>query len=234
MCGRYAITQPPEAMAKLFAAIGALPNFPPRYNAAPSQALPIVRRGARSGREVALARWGLIPSWSKGPDARFSMINARAETVAEKPAYRGAFRHRPCLVPADGFFEWKAMGKEGKQPYYFSLKSGATFAFAGLWEHWIGAGGDEIESFTIIVTDANPCVSAVHDRMPVILQAGDYSRWLAEDDVPTRERLGLLRPFPAADMRCWPVSRRVNSPANDASDLIEPIDQDLLPLSASP
>lgn len=220
MCGRYALTSPPEALAKLFAAIGALPNFPPRYNAAPSQALPIVRRTPRPGRELALARWGLIPSWSKGPDSRFSMINARAETVAEKPAYRGAFRHRPCLVPANGFFEWQA-AKGGKQPYYFSLKSGEPFAFAGLWEHWIGAGGDEIESFTIIVTDANDCVAPVHQRMPVILHMEDHARWLGEDDAPTRERLALLRPLPADEMQCWPVSKKVNSPANDSPDLLE-------------
>jgi putative SOS response-associated peptidase YedK len=207
-------------MAKLFSAIGALPNFPPRYNAAPSQALPIVRRGGRGGRELALARWGLVPSWSKGPDARFSMINARAETVAEKPAYRGAFRHRPCLVPADGFYEWQARGKGVKQPYYFSLPSGKTFAFAGLWEHWLGAGGDEIESFTIIVTDANACVQPVHERMPVILRPEDYPCWLGEEDAPARARLALLKPFPADEMRSWPVSRQVNSPANDSPELI--------------
>lgn len=223
MCGRYAITLPPQAMAKLFSAIGALPNFPPRYNAAPTQALPIVRRKVKAGRELALARWGLVPSWSQGPDPRFSMINARAETVADKPAYRGAFRHRPCLVPADGFFEWQSLGKAGKQPWYFSLKSGATFAFAGLWEHWLGVGGDELESFAIIVTDANECVAPVHDRMPVILHPDDHARWLAEDDTPARERLALLRPFPAVEMCRWPVSRKVGSPANDSPDLIEKV-----------
>ena len=219
MCGRYAITTPPQELSKLFQAIGAIPNFPPRFNAAPSQILPVVRRSPKGARDLALMRWGLIPGWSKGPDVRFSMINARSDTVAQKPAYRGAYRHRRCLVPADGFFEWKAE-RGGKQPYYFSLKSGDTFAFAGLWEHWIGPGGDEIESFAVVVTDANDCVTHVHDRMPVILSPADYGRWLGEEDIPARDLAALMRPFPGEDMQVWPVSRKVNSPAYDGPDLV--------------
>lgn len=223
MCGRYTISTSPDALARLFGAAGRLPNFPARYNAAPTQILPIVRRDARGGRELALARWGLVPSWSKGPDARFSMINARAETVTTKPAYRGAFRRRRCLVPASGFYEWQ-VGEGGKQPWYFSLVSGKPFAFAGLWEHWIGASGDELETFAIIVTEANTRVAPVHDRMPVILDPDEYARWLDEEDVPTREVLAVLDPFPAEPMAAWPVSRRVNSPKVDEPALLAPLE----------
>lgn len=222
MCGRYAITLPPSAMAKLFKAIGALPNFPARYNAAPTQILPIIRQTRTGQRELALARWGLVPSWSKGPDSRFSMINARAETVSSKPAYRGAFRHRRCLVPASGFFEWQAQ-PGGKQPWYFTSSSGEVMAFAGLWEHWLGAQGDELETFSIIVTDANELVQPVHARMPVILAPSDYGRWLGEEDVPTRQVEVLLRPYPAEEMKAWPVSTKVNSPANDDEVVITPL-----------
>lgn len=222
MCGRYAVTLPPEAMVRLFRAIGALPNFPAHYNAAPGQPLPLVRRVPGGERELTLARWGLIPSWSKGPDSRYSMINARAESVAEKPAYRGPFRHHRCLVPADGFFEWQA-AKGGKQPYYFSLASGASFAFAGLWDRWTSAGGDEVDSFTIVVTDANARVAPVHDRMPVILPPDAWGTWLGEDEASARDLKALLRPFPAEAMRAWPVSRDVNRPANDRPDLIAPL-----------
>lgn len=225
MCGRYAITLPPEAMEKLFRAIGALPNFPARYNAAPTQPLPIVRRDERGQRELVLARWGLIPSWSNGPDSRFSMINARAESVATNRAYRGAFRHRPCLVPADGFYEWApAVGRsEPKQPYFFRMKSSVTFAFAGIWETWLGPGGDEIDSFAIIVTDANACVAPVHNRMPVILEPDDYALWLAEDDITPNERIALLNPNDGLELTRVKVSRRVNSPGNDDPSLIREI-----------
>lgn len=223
MCGRYAITTPASALERLFGPLGRLLNLPAHYNAAPTQPLPVIRRDRKGDREMALARWGLIPSWSKGPDARFSMINARADTVANKPAYRGAFRHRRCLVPADGFFEWQAKGKQPKQPWYFTAVDDQPFAFAGLWEDWLGADGSEIDSFAIIVTEANDLVRPVHDRMPVILSAGDYATWLGEDEVPTRELQGLLRPFPAKNMKSWPVSRRVNSSANDDASLLEPV-----------
>ena len=201
---------------------GALPNLPPHYNAAPSQPLPIVRRGDGGGRELDLMTWGLVPSWSKGPDHRFSMINARAETVTAKPAYRGPFRNRRCLVPANGFFEWQKTNG-ARQPWYFASRSSAPFAFAGLWDHWMGPDGEEILSFTIVVTDANDIVRPVHDRMPVIVAPEDYAHWLGEDDAPTRDVIALMGPFPASAMTGHPVSRRVNSPANDDADLLEPV-----------
>ncbi|MFT5539615.1 MAG: putative SOS response-associated peptidase YedK [Alphaproteobacteria bacterium] len=234
MCGRYAITQPPSVLAKLYKAIGALPNFPARYNAAPTQPLPIVRRAHSDQRELALARWGLVPSWSKGPDPRFTMINARSETVSSKPAYRGPFRHRRCLVPASGFFEWQTI-PGGKQPWYFTSASGEPLAFAGLWDQWMGPQGDEIESFTIVLTDANETVRPVHERMPVILAPDDYGKWLGEEDLPTRQVEQLLRPFPASEMKAWPVSIRVNSAANDDpavldewSEIVRPDQMELL------
>jgi putative SOS response-associated peptidase YedK len=222
MCGRYAITSPLEALIKAFAVKGARPNLQPRYNAAPSQDLPVVRAG-REGREITLMHWGLVPSWSKGPDSRYSMINARAETVASKPAYRGPFRRRRCLIPANGFYEWKKTA-DGKQPYFIALATGEAFAFAGLWDHWTGAQGDEITSFAIIVTAANDCVRPIHDRMPVILGPDDHEAWLGERGAPSRTKLAImLRPYPAELMRAYPVSRDVNSPANDSPELLEQV-----------
>jgi putative SOS response-associated peptidase YedK len=223
MCGRYAITSPLEAVIKAFSVKGAGFNFPARYNAAPSQDLPVIRRAEDAERELTFMHWGLVPSWSKGPDARFSMINARSETVASKPAYRGPFRNRRCLVPANGFYEWRKTA-DGKQPYFITMRTGEPFVFAGLWDHWTSPEGDEITSFTIMVTAANDCVRPIHDRMPVILGPDDYRSWLGEDGAPSRTKLAiLLRPYPAELMETYPVSRKVNSPANDSADLLEPV-----------
>lgn len=222
MCGRYSLTTAPEAMRRLFATTGALPNYPARFNIAPTQTAPVVRLDAAGSRELALLRWGLVPSWSKGMDRRFSMINARAETVATKPAYRGPFRDRRCLVPADGFYEWKSEGG-AKQPYRFTLKDGGLFAFAGLWDRWQDPTGGTVESYTIIVTTANELVRAVHDRMPVILDSAARDRWLDPQAKPA-ELTGLLKALPVETMTSTRVSRRVNSPANDDAACIEPID----------
>ena len=224
MCGRYAITLPAEAVGRLFGASGPPPDFAPRYNAAPGQMLPIVRRRPRDkGRELALARWGLVPSWSTGPDSRFSMINARAETVAARPAYRGAFLRRRCLVPASGFYEWRQTA-HGKQPWLFTPAAGKAFALAGLWERWSGAGGEAITSFTILVTDANADVAAVHDRMPVILARAHHALWLGEAGAAAERDLhALLAPAPAGALRLWPVDRRVNSPENDDAGVMAPL-----------
>lgn len=226
MCGRYAITSPLEAVIKAFSVDGAGLNLAPRYNGAPSQELPVVRNTRGRGRELTYMRWGLVPSWSKGPDTRFSMINARSETVASKPAYRGPFRNRRCLVPANGFYEWKQTA-DGKQPYFITLGSGGLFAFAGLWDHWQGPDGDEITSFTVMVTSANEVVRPIHDRMPVILGPDDYLSWLGEAGAPSRTKLAImLRPYPAELMRAYPVGRGVNSPANDSADLLEEVAQE--------
>jgi putative SOS response-associated peptidase YedK len=221
MCGRYSLTTPAEAMRQLFRLTGPPPNFPPRYNIAPSQDAPVVRATQDGGRELALLRWGLVPSWSQGPDAKFSMINARAETVAAKPAYRGAFKSRRCLVPADGFFEWHAE-KPGKQPYFIGLKNGGLFAFAGLWELW-EKSTPAIQSFTIIVTQANAHLSQIHDRMPVILDPADYGAWL-DPATDTDGAQALLRPIAPDKMAFRKVSTRVNSQQNDDPECLAPLE----------
>jgi putative SOS response-associated peptidase YedK len=221
MCGRYSLTTAPEAMRRLFRIEGALLNLEPRYNIAPTQMAPVIRMREEGGNGLAMMRWGLVPSWSKeGPASGYSTINARAETVADKPAYRAAFRDRRCLVPADGFYEWKKIGRE-KQPYRFTMTDGSPFVFAGLWERWREPAGGDLLSFTIIVTSANDLVANVHDRMPVILDADAASTWLGGG---SREAMqALLQPFPADRMSATPVSRRVNSPANDDPGVIEPV-----------
>jgi putative SOS response-associated peptidase YedK len=219
MCGRYSITTPAEAMRQLFDLKGPLPNYPPRYNVAPSQDAPVVRL-ADGSRELTLMRWGLIPSWSQGPDSKFSMINARAETVAEKPAYRSAFKSRRCLVPADGFFEWHAEGKK-KQPFFIHMKDERVFAFAGLWERW-DKGAEPITSFTIIVTEANALLKQIHERMPVILGEDDYAAWLDPGAPPDAAR-ALLRPYDPERMAFRKISTRVNSPKNDDPEVLAPL-----------
>jgi len=221
MCGRYSLTTAPEAMRQLFDIDGPMLNLEPRYNIAPTQQAPVIRIGESRRRELAMMRWGLVPSWSKdGPDSRYSMINARAETVAEKPAYRAAFHDRRCLVPADGFYEWQKQ-EGGKQPWRFTMKDGAPFVFAGLWESWRQPDGNDLRSYTIIVTGANTLVGKVHDRMPVILDRAAAKAWMSE--TAKNDLLELLQPFDAKLMAATPVSKRVNSPKNDNPSVIEPV-----------
>lgn len=218
MCGRYTLTQA-GAVPDLFE-ISEL-RITPRFNIAPSQESPVIRLDSEGRREGALLRWGLIPHWMKEKPGGSPMINARAEGLDTKPAFRAAFKYRRCLVPADGFFEWKQVpGRKRKQPYFFRLHDRALFAFAGLWEHFEGEG-KIIESFTILTCDANDLVGKVHDRMPVILPREAYAAWLdfgTEPDVRHR----ILAPFDAERMDYYPVSPRVNSPTNDDETCIEP------------
>ncbi len=223
MCGRYSITTNPEAMRRLFRFLNPVPDLPPRYNAAPTQLLPVVRRGRGGARELVMLRWGLVPSWAKEPDIGYRMINAKAETVAEKPAYRTAFMRRRCLVPADGFYEWQQHSKQ-KQPYRITLKDGALFALAGLWERW-QRGGEPLETFTVIVTEANELIGPIHDRMPVIIGPADHDAWLEAAD--TTIPMALLQPYPAGEMRAYPVSRRVNAAKNDDPEVIAELPPDL-------
>lgn len=216
MCGRYSITTAPEAIARLFGTQGPIPNLPARYNLAPTQVAPVVRR-AGQGLQLALLRWGLIPGWSKGPDPRFTMINARADTVAAKPAYRDAFRARRCLVPADGFFEWQATAT-GKRPMRMARPDGAPFAFAGLWERWVARDGSAaIESFAIVTTEANDALRPIHERMPVLVAPGDWPAWLAGS---ADAALSLMRPAPCDALIAYPVSPRVGNVRNDDPDLL--------------
>lgn len=227
MCGRFTNRLTWQQLVDLYELSGDQPalNLAPRYNIAPTQNVPVLCLKENGSRRVAQMRWGLVPSWSDGPDSKYSMINARAETVAEKPAFRGAFKARRCLVPADGFYEWKKTG-DGKQPYHIAMKDGRPFSFAGLWEHWEPkdnrSDDDEpIDSFSIIVTEANDVVGDVHERMPVILDEADYGLWL--DGGSKEDLLSLLAPFPDEDMIARPVSKRVNSPANDEPSVVEPL-----------
>jgi len=218
MCGRYALTSPPEIIAERFNLLW-LPKLSAHYNIAPSQMIPVVR-GKEQGRELALLKWGLIPSWAKDSTISAKLINARAETLADKPAFRNAFRRRHCLVPADAFYEWKAIGGR-KQPYSIRMADKKLFGMAGLWEHWVNPAGEAVETCTIITVDANELVGELHDRMPLIIQPSDYEAWLDASNSKAQE---LLKPFPSDLMRYYPVSTRVNKVSNDDAECLEPVE----------
>jgi putative SOS response-associated peptidase YedK len=222
MCGRFVQYSHPEVYANHFGAELACEKSGPRYNLAPTQPVLAVRQTEEGTRELVPLRWGLVPSWSKGPDNRFSMINARAETVDSKPAYRNAFKRRRCLIPSEGFYEWKA-GEQGKTPYLIRRTDGAPFGMAGLWETWRDPDGEPLESCTVIVTDANDLVRSLHDRMPVILAPEDYAAWLDPHTKDTARLLKMLRPAESTAWELRQVSRKVNSPKNDSTDLLEPV-----------
>lgn len=215
MCGRYTLSQPAEAIASVFQLDEV--KSEPRYNIAPSQLVPTLYQTESHARQFQMLRWGLIPAWAKDPAIGNKLINARSETVAEKPSFRSAFRHRRCLIIADGFYEWRR--QEGKkQPFYFRLQDG-LFAFAGLWEHWQDPDGEVIDSCTILTTQANEILQPIHDRMPVILNPKDYDLWL--DPMQKPEQLQqLLQPYSSTAMTCYPVSTKVNKPTNDTPELI--------------
>ena len=216
MCGRYTNQYSWRELKELYDITAPFlqSNFPPRYNIAPTQSCFVVR--LRDGvRELAALRWGLLPPWAKSPGEGARMINARCETVRKSPAYRAAFRARPCLVVADGFYEWKKEGP-AKQPYFITAKGRAPFAFAGLWEP---AHITPEDTFTILTCPPNALCAEVHDRMPLMLARAEWGRWLAGPE----ERAALLRPFPAEQMEMWPVSKAVGSPAHDGPELVVPI-----------
>jgi putative SOS response-associated peptidase YedK len=228
MCGRYSITTAPEAMRRLFRFTNPVPELPPRYNAAPTDKLPVVRLDREGNRELAVLRWGLIPFWAKDEKIGFKSINARAETASTAPAFREAFRHRHCLVPATGFYEWKKLPGGGKQPYNIRMRDGSPMAFAGLWERW-RKGQEPIETFTIITGQPNSLTAELHDRMPVILEPDHWDTWLAARDMVAMQ--AMLQPFPAQLMRAYPVSQKVGNVKNDTPDLIEPLRQNAEPKS---
>jgi putative SOS response-associated peptidase YedK len=197
----------------------------PRFNVAPTQMVLVrTNEGKRGGEggEGELLRWGLIPFWSKDERIGYSLINARAETVVEKPTFRDAMAKRRCLVAADGFYEWRKNAHGTKTPMYIRVDGGEPFAFAGLWETWKNPAGELIRTCSIVTTTANSVMAGIHDRMPVILDEGDYDRWLRTDMVPAKEAAGLLVPFAAERMAAYPVSRRVNNVRNEGADLILP------------
>ena len=223
MCGRYFLHSTADKLTRLFGEMP-MPLLQPRYNIAPSQPVPVVRENPVGRREMVLLRWGLVPGWSKGPDPRFSMISARVETVAQKPAYRNALRYRRCLVPADGFYEWRAVDG-GKQPYVLRPRAGGVMALAGLWEHWQDANGNELESCTILVRAADAQVRPVHDRMPVIVAPESFDLWLDIHSQKTQPLETLLAVQQAPELQIYPVERAVNRPQNDGESLIEPLER---------
>jgi putative SOS response-associated peptidase YedK len=222
MCGRFTLRAPASVIAEEFSLFD-VPPLEPRYNIAPTQMVAAVRMNREAvppQREFAWFRWGLIPSWADDPAIGNRMINARSETVAEKPAFRAALRKRRCLIVADGFYEWQKSGRE-KQPYFIRLRSDRPFAFAGLWEFWEGPDNSAWESCTILTTDANDLMRPIHERMPVILAAEDYRRWLDPAVQDSAAVTPLLRPFPSKEMLASPVSPYVNSPSHENPRCIE-------------
>lgn len=235
MCGRYSITTDPEALRRLFR-IDVFLNLIPRWNVAPTQEVPVIRNGdpkagEPSGRQLHVMRWGLVPSWAKDIGIGAKLINARAETVNEKPAFRGAFRYRRCLVPADGFYEWKAEAGR-KQPWRVVRRDRAPFAMAGLWEVWEGTGeGSWLETFSIVTTEANAAIADIHDRMPVMLfEEQQFATWL--DGTP-QEAGALLGPCDPEAIEAYRVGPRVGNVRNDDAALIEPLDAPAPPAAAS-
>jgi putative SOS response-associated peptidase YedK len=221
MCGRFTQTATPETVAAQFRLDpDSLPSFKPRYNISPSQHVLAVRHSPESlKREAVMLRWGLIPSWAKDTKIGNQCINAKAETVAEKPSFRAAFKKRRCLIIADGFYEWQAQGKR-KQPMWIGLEGRRLFALAGLWEHWQPPEGDALETCTIITTEPNALTAEIHNRMPVILSPEHYDTWL---DPTMQEVKALLSPYAAHDMVAYPVSTLVNDPRHDLPQCLEPV-----------
>jgi putative SOS response-associated peptidase YedK len=236
MCGRFARRSTQEVLADWFGVeLEDMPWFAPSYNVAPQSVQPVLRLNRDSGqREFAPLRWGLVPFWAKDAKFGYTTINARAEEVLNKPAYREAMKKRRCLVPADAFYEWQrpnsaSKAKKTKYPFAFALKSGEPYAMAGLWERWQPREGAALETFTILTTDPNELMEPVHNRMPVILAPGDYDRWLDSGEA-ARPPVDLLRPFPAEQMIAWPVSDRVGNVRNNDPQLLEELQPSAGPL----
>jgi len=219
MCGRYTLRSSIEKLAEALEVASIKTDVRARYNIAPTQKVAAVRVNENS-REFINLKWGLVPGWAKEPEMGARLINARSETVTEKPSFRDAFRHRRCLIPCDGFFEWRREGTR-KQPFYFRMKDEQPFAFAGLWEHWEG-DGEVIESCTILTTNANQVLAPVHDRMPVIVAPQDYELWLDTKTITPNKLTPLLRPYAATKMTSHLVGLGVNNPRSDSADLIAP------------
>lgn len=224
MCGRFALKTTAQAIREQFLVEQGLHELEPHYNIAPSMGIASVRMAEnKKTRVLTLMQWGLIPAWAKDPAIAHKMINARAETVAEKPSFRGPFRHHRCLIPADGFYEWKKLDGGGKQPYFVKRLDEKPFALAGLWSLWTPPDGSELESCTIITTNANELMEEIHDRMPVILKEKDFSAWLDPDNQNPKVLKEFLKPYPAEEMEAYPVSTLVNKPQNDSPDCLKAV-----------
>ena len=221
MCGRFTLTADPSQLRDTFPELAVPDELTPRFNIAPSQPVAVIPNDGKNRLDFFV--WGLIPSWAKDPKIGNRMINARAETIAEKPSFRAAFRRRRCLIPADGFYEWKKVaGQKAKVPMYIRMKSGKPFALAGLWESWHSPDGSNILSCTIITTQPNDLVKDIHNRMPVILPQESHALWLDPGEGVPSQLQELLKPYPASEMAVHPVSTLVNNPANDLAACIDP------------
>jgi len=224
MCGRYRLSRRKQLVEEYFDTASGNEDWNPRYNIAPTQPVAVIRQHPKGPiRKLSLMRWGLIPSWAKDSSAAARMINARAETASTRPAFRDALKSRRCLIPADGFYEWMRMEKT-KQPYCFEINDGELFAFAGLWERWKDPTGNWIKTCSILTTTPNAVTAPVHDRMPVILDPDSYDLWLDPGMTNVAAASDLLKPFDARQMRCFPVSGRINHVANDDEECSRPVE----------
>ena len=222
MCGRFSLTADPNQLRAMFPWLIFPEKMQPRYNVAPSQPVAVVPNDGKNSVDFFL--WGLIPFWSKDPNASNRMINARAETLTEKPTFKNAFKYRRCLILADGFYEWKSEpDRKSKTPMYIKLKNGHPFAFAGLWDIWRSSDGSEIPTCTIITTEPNELMMNIHNRMPVILHEKHYPQWLETNEPDQKSLQELLQPYPSNEMVAFQISRSINNPANDSAEVIKPI-----------
>ncbi len=221
MCGRFTLTVDPSEV-EAFAQYSFPKKFAPRFNIAPTQPVLAIPNDAKNKADFFI--WGLIPSWSKDPSIGNKLINARGETIAEKPSFRGSLKHKRCLILADGFYEWKAnQNKKTKTPYFIHMKNREPFAFAGLWDEWHSPDGDSLRTCTIITTEPNELMSSLHNRMPVILKPQDYAKWLDPTPQPAGELLPLIQPFATSQMTAHAVSTLVNKPSNDMAECVVPL-----------
>ena len=224
MCGRYKLTASWAEIHRLYDVTNSV-NLRPRYNIAPTQdVLAIIYDGATKQRRGEMVRWGLVPFWAKDVKIGYHLINAKAETIAEKPSYREAFKKRRCIIPADAFYEWQETGHSLKQPYAIAMKDRSVFGFAGLWEKWTDkASGETIRSCTIITTEPNKLCAPIHNRMPAILDPADYEQWLGERATSNNALQAMLKPFPAKQMECFKIGKRIGNVKYDEPGLIEPV-----------
>ncbi|UPU37845.1 SOS response-associated peptidase [Geomonas paludis] len=221
MCGRFSADVSAEVLLQTFNLSG-LPVINPRYNVAPTQQVAVVREGADGGNRLDLLHWGLIPAWAKERTIAYKMINARSETLLEKPSFRQAYKYRRCVVPASGFYEWRHEGK-AKLPHYIRIRDGLPMLFAGLWESWKSPEGEVVESFTILTTAANKLLESIHERMPVILHPAECGRWLDRSVTNTSGLATLFQPYPADLLEMWQVSPLVNTVKHHSYELIAPV-----------
>ncbi len=219
MCGRFSLTLDPDSIQETFPEYIFPTGLTPRYNIAPTQPILAIPNDGRH--QAGHYLWGLIPSWAKDPAIGSRMINARAETLAEKPSFRAAYKHHRCLIPSTGFYEWQALpGSKGKVPHFIHLRDGSPFTFAGLWEQWQAPDGSQVLSATIITTQPNDLVASIHNRMPVILAPSARAAWLEPGPQPPEVLNSLLKSYPSDEMEAYPVSTLVNSPANDRAEIL--------------